>query len=414
MFLQDLLSRNTGSSDILVLTDQCDATQCGVSQDVALVPSTTLNYTDLNVHFEFGGAINSAEVNGNIASAPVAISNARVNEQFLGAIKETNLPFGQENLSGLVGAGFPAPIASPIEMELIQASLPSNAQGVDVSNKFLNTILSNAPLFTRLILEGQFEQPMFTVTLERETFEIGGNIGQLTLGGLPDGVLNDSLTWVPVRLYTPQQGGIPSPSDIPNEGTTAILGPQNVVNKIYSTIASSPQNLDPTGSTPPEIPCNVPVALTFVIGGKQFPLDPRDFFLQQSSTETCNADALQLMDTPSPTALMSWVLGATFMRSNLVAFYFGNFTHPSRDPPRIGFLSTVPANASLEFSSDVKKASASGGQFPGSMIVAPTGTFAATTTNSVGVAQQPTPISSISTPQESGRGDANGSWFKLK
>lgn len=63
------------------------------------------------------------------------------------------------------------------------------------------------------------------------------------------------------------------------------------------------------------IPCNVPVELTFVIGGKNFPLDPRDFFLQQPSVESCSARVLQPLDAPSPGALMSWVLGASFMRS---------------------------------------------------------------------------------------------------
>ena len=58
---------------------------------------------------------------------------------------------------------------------------------------------------------------MFQVTLQREAVEIGGNVGQLTIGALPDGVSNNSLTWVPVRLYTPAQGGLPGPSSNPNE-----------------------------------------------------------------------------------------------------------------------------------------------------------------------------------------------------
>lgn len=49
--------------------------------------------------------------------------------------------------------------------------------------------------------------------------------------------------------------------------------------------------------------------------------------------------------------------------SNLVAFYFGNLTNPSVDPPRIGLLSTVPSNADELFSSVVSAAEATGGQF---------------------------------------------------
>jgi hypothetical protein len=47
---------------------------------------------------------------------------------------------------------------------------------------------------------------MFAITLQRDTVEIGGNVGQLSIGGLPPGVQNGSLTWVPVRGYTRKQG----------------------------------------------------------------------------------------------------------------------------------------------------------------------------------------------------------------
>lgn len=46
---------------------------------------------------------------------------------------------------------------------------------------------------------------------------------------------------------------------------------------------------------------------------------------------------------------------------NLVAFYMGNLTHPSVDPPRIGFLSTVPSNADALLQSDVSAAQSNGG-----------------------------------------------------
>ena len=55
------------------------------------------------------------------------------------------------------------------------------------------------------------------MTLERETFNIGGNVGQLALGNLPDGVSNNYLTWIPVGLRPIEEVG-PIPSTIaPNE-----------------------------------------------------------------------------------------------------------------------------------------------------------------------------------------------------
>jgi hypothetical protein len=52
--------------------------------------------------------------------------------------------------------------------------------------------------------------------LQTSTIDISGN-GQLSVGKLPDGVDNSSLTWVPVRLYTPAEGGQNPPSFAPNE-----------------------------------------------------------------------------------------------------------------------------------------------------------------------------------------------------
>jgi hypothetical protein len=49
--------------------------------------------------------------------------------------------------------------------------------------------------------------------------------------------------------------------------------------------------------------------------------------------------------------------------SNLVAFYYGNLTNPSVDPPRIGFLSMVPDNANSIVQSDIAQAQANGGNF---------------------------------------------------
>jgi len=52
-----------------------------------------------------------------------------------------------------------------------------------------------------------------------------------------------------------------------------------------------------------------------------------------------------------------------YLCSNLVAFHYGNLTHPSVDPPRIGFLSMVPNNADALLDQAVDDAEANGGAF---------------------------------------------------
>lgn len=49
--------------------------------------------------------------------------------------------------------------------------------------------------------------------------------------------------------------------------------------------------------------------------------------------------------------------------SVLATFYYGNLTRPSLDPPRIGFLSTVPSDAEQRLAAAVYSAKNSGGYF---------------------------------------------------
>lgn len=49
------------------------------------------------------------------------------------------------------------------------------------------------------------------ITLQRDTIDVSGE-GQITIGQLPEGVDNSSLTWVPVRLYDESVGGLTPPS----------------------------------------------------------------------------------------------------------------------------------------------------------------------------------------------------------
>lgn len=55
------------------------------------------------------------------------------------------------------------------------------------------------------------------VTLQRDIIDVSGSNGALTVGRLPDGIDNSSLTWVPVRLYGPNDGGLNPPQFAPDE-----------------------------------------------------------------------------------------------------------------------------------------------------------------------------------------------------
>jgi len=123
-----------------------------------------------------------------------------------------------------------------------------------------------------------------------------------------------------------------------------------------------------------------------------FPIDPRDLIgpTQQGGAQTCVVDNVVATDAPSVGALFRWSLGDPFLKSNLVAFHYGNLTHPSVDPPRIGFMSLVPPNAAELLKEAVQDAVEDGGVFENTLVLAPTASIEAEKQVTVSVIPQGT------------------------
>ncbi|KAI0643995.1 acid protease [Trametes meyenii] len=267
----------------------------------------------------------------------------------------------------------------------------------------VDTFASLGPLLTRLVTWKVLQRPLVVTTLQRDTISLSGNDGTLSLGTLPYGLTDDQLTWVPVRSYSVAEGGLPAPPDAPNEvsvypfvweipigdvyldgdklprsalsspsislsalvdtGNSLIRGPQDVMSWVYSRLG-----LDASGT----FDCSIPHNLTFQIGGGLFPVDPRDFAhptsitpgtVYPSEVARCTP-ALAVTDPPGNGGfLYSWSLGDPFLKSNMVAFYYGNMTRPSQDPARVGFMSMVPSDAGNVLEKAVDAAIHNGGIF---------------------------------------------------
>jgi hypothetical protein len=87
------------------------------------------------------------------------------------------------------------------------------------------------------------------------------------------------------------------------------------VQNILTTVSPS---FNPSSTDEPVIPCNVPHTLSFQIGGKIFPVDPRDFISPSpiaGDTTNCIVDNVVATDPPSMGALFSWNLGDPFFKS---------------------------------------------------------------------------------------------------
>ena len=79
----------------------------------------------------------------------------------------------------------------------------------------LSSYSSIGPSISRLVAQCTLTYPMFTITLQRDSVDIGENMGIMSSGKLPAAVNNDSLTWVKARGYTTAESGMTALPDSP-------------------------------------------------------------------------------------------------------------------------------------------------------------------------------------------------------
>jgi len=396
------------------------------------------------VTMKYGDSTTGTYASGPVGKDTATIAGLSVPNQQFAAIDNTTSSAVSFGSAGILGLGFPS------ESVIQQSVVNQQYNNPPTTDQFVASTFENGPLLSRVILSGELESPVFAIALQRDTVDIGGT-GQLSIGKLPNGVSNSSFTWVPVRLYSQNDGGLAPPEFAPNEtypfrwevplggvyldgkkladstipgrgvnssvsalidtGNALIRGPQDVVQNILSTVspsyASSTASSTASNSMAPAIiPCSTPHSLAFEIGGLMFPVDPRDFIGTSNDTSTCVANRVVATDAPSEGSLFSWSLGDPFFKSTTIAFHYGNLTHPSVDPPRIGFLSTVPADAS-ELLSQAAQTAQLDGEFVATTQVAPTASAAAASVTTLSIPSIPIPSTtdsstkSVATPEKS-------------
>ncbi|TFK27580.1 acid protease [Coprinopsis marcescibilis] len=414
------LHLDTGSSDMWIASDSCVTNACEGERNFNPYPISALRSTGADVQMFYGDSTTGTFATGVVGLDTAAVAGIAMVDQPFGLINDTSNLVVMFGTAGIFGLGFPS--GSKVQ----QALTIQQSGSIFPTDSFIESTYTDGPLLSRISMTNQLEMPMFTVTLQRNTIDIAGE-GLLTVGKLPNGIDNSTLTWVPLRLYNSSEGGMRPPTFAPNEvypfrweididavyldgqriadsaieptngigatrvsalldtGNSILRGPEDVVDNILSTVSS---RYDPDSQNPSAFfPCNIPHTLTFEIGGRMFPIDPRDFIGEVDGSDAleCVADNIVPTDPPNIGALFRWSLGTPFFRSNLVAFHYGNLTHPSEDPPRIGILSLVPENADEVYLQAVQDARNNNGDFEETFHPAPTAQVA--TQNALTISQ---------------------------
>ncbi|KAG1731757.1 aspartic peptidase domain-containing protein [Suillus lakei] len=396
---------DTGSSDLWVLSTICQGT-CS-SANTALYPPNTFHNMGLDATLVYGDSQTGTYARGIIGYDAVSLAGLTLQDQYFAAINDTNTSVVQTRCSGIFGLGFPLNSVIWTDMFLNQHQvsgrrslhrdavsritvmwrsyasrwfdksilgisssrhtdppsyqpMPQEKRQATTLSAIISSFGVSGPFIPRLVSLGALAEPMFAIALQRDTIEIGGNEGMLSIGGLPPGVQNESLTWAPVRKYTLQQDGLtqdasletyPIAWEIPvddvfldgvklprsqlsspnislsaliDTGNSLIRGPPDVISYIQNMLGG------------PQFACSSPHTLAFQIGGRLFPVDPRDFVNQVRSgnVQVCAANLAQT-DVPvlgGGGYLYSWSLGDPFLKGVLAAFYYGSFAGLSQRP----------------------------------------------------------------------------------
>lgn len=110
--------------------------------------------------------------------------------------------------AGIFGASFP--FISQSAGALFSAVVGRNRASQQIARAFFQPS-EFWPVLSRLAYDGSLDRPGFSLSLERLTEPTLSNAGVLTLGGLPSGIQESSLTWAQVYKFPPE---VMLPSDV--------------------------------------------------------------------------------------------------------------------------------------------------------------------------------------------------------
>jgi len=172
---------------------------------------SSFNDSGSSVVMQFGDSTTGSRASGPIGFDTATVAGIAIQNQVFSAVNATNNNVVKYGAAGIFGLSFPSG-------SKIQESIVTDRSGaLTQTDDFVLGTYQYGPLLARIAMTGALDMPMFAIELQRATIDVGGQDGVLTVGTLPEGVDNSSLTWVPVRLYKENEGGLRPPSFAPDE-----------------------------------------------------------------------------------------------------------------------------------------------------------------------------------------------------
>ncbi|CAL1688835.1 unnamed protein product [Lasius platythorax] len=283
---------DTGSSNLWVPSASCSYLNLACYSHNKYYSSKSSTYQPNGASFaiQYG----TGSLTGFLSTDVVNVAGLNVqNQTFAEAVNEPGLTFVFAQFDGILGMGYPE----------------ISVDGV-------------TPVFNNIVQQGLVPEPVFSFYLSRDpSAEVGG---ELILGGSDPNHYDGDLTYVPVTRKGYWQFALDSVligsnpvsgkgEAIADTGTSLIVGPSNVINKINKKIGVD-NNGNVDCDSLPKLP-----NIGFVLNGKTFNLTPNDYILQDTEndgTVTCSS-GFEGEDSDL------WILGDVFIGPYYTVFDLG-------------------------------------------------------------------------------------------